>query len=74
MLSSVLASFPLLIDFRNSGKRRACKLKSARTKTVLTKRFHSLSGKVDVDVDRFYTALFSALEQTHCVHVACDSE
>ena len=25
-------------------------------------------------VDRFYIALFSALEQTHCAHVACDSE
>ena len=24
--------------------------------------------------DRFYPALFSALEQTHCVHVACVSE
>ena len=22
----------------------------------------------------FYVALFSALEQTHCAHVACDSE
>ena len=22
----------------------------------------------------FYIALFSALEQTHCAHVACDSE
>ena len=26
------------------------------------------------DVDRFYTALFSTLEQTHCTLVACDSK
>ena len=25
-------------------------------------------------IDRFYIALFPALEQTHCAHVACDSE
>ena len=25
-------------------------------------------------IDRFYTALFSALGQTHCAHVVCDSE
>ena len=27
-----------------------------------------------VIIDCFYIALFSALEQTHCVHVACDTE
>ena len=27
-----------------------------------------------ITVIRFYIALFSALEQTHCAHVACDSE
>ena len=27
----------------------------------------------DDDDDRFYTALFSALEQTHCALLACDS-
>ena len=27
-----------------------------------------------VAVDRFYTALFSALEHTHCALVACDPE
>ena len=41
---------------------------------LLIKRFHSLSRKVDGDVDRFYIAVFSDLEQTHCAHVACDSE
>ena len=25
-------------------------------------------------IHRFYTALFFVLEQTHCAHVACDSE
>ena len=25
-------------------------------------------------IHSFYIALFSALEQTHCVHVACDPE
>ena len=25
-------------------------------------------------IDRVYIALFSAFEQTHCVHVACDCE
>ena len=25
-------------------------------------------------IDQFYTVLFSALEQTHCAHVACDSQ
>ena len=25
-------------------------------------------------IDRFYIALFTALEQTHCAHVARDSE
>ena len=25
-------------------------------------------------IDSFYIALFSALEQTQCAHVACDSE
>ena len=29
---------------------------------------------VIVVVDRFYTALFSALEQTHCALVACNSK
>ena len=29
---------------------------------------------VVVVVDRFYIALFSALEQTHCAHVSCDSK
>ena len=28
----------------------------------------------DNDDDRFYIALFSAREQTHCVFVACDSK
>ena len=28
----------------------------------------------DDDDDRFYIALFSALEQSHCAHVACDSK
>ena len=27
-----------------------------------------------VAVDHFYIALFSALEQTHCILVACDSK
>ena len=26
------------------------------------------------DIDRFYIPLFSALEQTHCALVACDSK
>ena len=25
-------------------------------------------------IHSFYIALFSALEQTHCAHIACDSE
>ena len=25
-------------------------------------------------IDHFHKALFSALEQTHCAHVACNSE
>ena len=25
-------------------------------------------------IDQFYIVLFSALEQTHCAHVACDSQ
>jgi len=29
---------------------------------------------VDVDVDRFYAALFSAFEQTHCALVAFDAK
>ena len=27
-----------------------------------------------VNIDQFYLALFSAVKQTHCAHVACDSE
>ena len=27
-----------------------------------------------INTDRYYIALFSALEQTHCAHVACNSE
>ena len=29
---------------------------------------------VIIIIHNFYTALFSALEQTHCAHVACDSD
>ena len=31
-------------------------------------------GGRQIIIHRFYTALFSALGQTHCAHVACDSE
>ena len=34
---------------------------------------HSMGGKCKV-ADRFYTALFSAVEQTYCALVACSSE
>ena len=41
-------------------------------------RFQGGGGGIVVvvvdDDDRFYIALFSALKQTHCVLVACDSE
>ena len=30
--------------------------------------------KIIIIIRSFYTALYSALEQTHCAHVACDSE
>ena len=34
-----------------------------------------LQGRcIIVIIHSFYIALFSALEQTHCAHVACDSE
>ena len=33
-----------------------------------------LCRSLNIIIHRFYTALFSALEQTHCAHVACDSE
>ena len=36
--------------------------------------FTSLPEKDIIIIHRFYIALFSALEQTHCAHVACDSE
>ena len=36
----------------------------------LAKPAHSLVAVVD----RFHMELFSALEQTHCPHFACDSE
>ena len=29
---------------------------------------------VDTDIDRFYIALFSTPEQTHCTFIACDSK
>ena len=32
------------------------------------------SGGSGSSICRFYIALFSALEQTHCSHVACDSD
>ena len=28
----------------------------------------------NIIIHRFYITLFSALEQAHCAHVACDSE
>ena len=31
-------------------------------------------SRKNIIIHSFYKALFSALEQTHCVHVACDSE
>ena len=34
---------------------------------------HSMGGTCEV-VDRFYIALFSAVEQTHCALVPCGSE
>ena len=34
----------------------------------------SYSGRVNIIIGCFHIALFSALEQTHCAHVACDSE
>ena len=36
--------------------------------------FTSFSEKARLIIHRFYIALFSALEKTHCAHVACDSE
>ena len=33
-----------------------------------------LCEKAYIIIHSFYKALFSALEQTHCAHVACDSE
>ena len=30
--------------------------------------------KYIIIIDSFYVALFSALEQTHCAHIASDSE
>ena len=34
----------------------------------------SLSFIIIIIIHSFYIALFSAREQTHCAHVACDSE
>ena len=37
--------------------------------------FRPERGKIIIIIiHSFYIALFSALEQTHCAHVACDSE
>ena len=35
--------------------------------------WHGGSQTISDDADRFYIVLFSALEQTHCAFVACDS-
>ena len=36
--------------------------------------WRELRRYIMIIADRFYIVLFSALEQTHCTHVACDSE
>ena len=46
-------------------------LTSSRVSTPRTKPDNS---RAVVAVGRFYIALFSALEQTHCAIVACDCE
>ena len=46
--------------------------KSIPTERARDIRF--LGFPFNVDVDRFYLALFSALEETHCALVACDSK
>ena len=35
---------------------------------------YCMQTKTTDDDDRFYTALFSAVEQTHCAFVACGSK
>ena len=37
-------------------------------------RMREVQADIIIDIDRSYMALFSALEQTHCALVACDSE
>ena len=37
-------------------------------------RMREVQADIIIDIDRGYIALFSALEQTHCALVACDSE
>ena len=42
--------------------------------TTRTTQPFTLAARIIIIIHRFSTALFSALEQTHCAHVACDSE
>ena len=57
-------------------------LKHHRQKTTVTMITSNLNQKKPNDktyiiiiiIHSFYTALFSALEQTHRAHIACDSE
>ena len=42
--------------------------------TELRRMQLEMQEKVSVVVGRFYVVLFSALQQTHCTLVACDSE
>ena len=41
---------------------------------IISSSSSSSSSIVVVILDRFYIGLFSALEQTHCAHFACDSK
>ena len=34
----------------------------------------TLTNSILIIIDHFYMALFSALEQTHCAYVTCESE
>ena len=40
----------------------------------LTGALRVMHTSIIIIIHSFYIALFSALEQTHCAHVACDSE
>ena len=64
-----MANLARQIRERASLKYDSINAKADRSLKSLSARTGELEIQHAVDVDRFYIALFSTLEQTHCAHM-----